>query len=123
MHKKSYSRYVKLKPVFWTTFEFWLALWQDPYGQIFEEDVLRGSSRKRYFVNKKIVYVWNPEIRNFEKLRNIDENMKQSEFHKCKEGLGQLTVADRFQEYGDNFIKVSVPSVLYLLLHEVSCAT
>ena len=72
-----------------------------------------------YFVNKKITYVWNVATRNFQKLRNIDESMRQGEFHKCKEGLGQLTVADRFQEYGENYIKISVPPVLYLLFHEV----
>jgi hypothetical protein len=48
--------------------------------------------------------------------------MKQSELHKCKEGLGELTVTDRLQEYGHNFIKISVPPVMYLLFHEVSHA-
>ena len=45
--------------------------------------------------------------------------MRQCEFHKCKEGLGQLTVNDRLTEYGANFIKISVPPVLYLVFHEV----
>ena len=56
---------------------------------------MKGSPRKKSFVNKKITYVWDPEVRNFVKLRGVDESMRQSEFHKQKEGLGQMTVADR----------------------------
>jgi len=95
-----------------------VVLLKDAFGQIFEEEVLKGSPRKKSFVNKKITYVWDPEVRNFVKLRGVDESMRQSEFHKQKEGLGQMTVADRFQEYGDNEIKISVPSVAWLLVHE-----
>ena len=72
-----------------------------------------------HFHNKKIKYVWNSHDSSFEKQPHIDENMKQSQFHKCKEGLGQLTVADRLQEYGENLIRISVPSVVYLVFHEV----
>ena len=61
-------------------------------------------------------------MQSYRKLLNIDEHMKQSDFHKSKEGLGQLTVTDRIQEYGANFIKISVPPVLYLVFHEVSLA-
>ena len=54
----------------------------------------RGGSG-HYFVNKKIKYVWDAANKNFGKLRHVDEGMRQGEFHKCKEGLGQLTVTDR----------------------------
>ena len=46
--------------------------------------------------------------------------MKQSEFHKAREGLTDLSVNDRLETYGTNFIKISVPPILYLLFHEVS---
>ena len=60
------------------------------------------------------------EAGSFEKQPHIDENMKTySQFHKSKEGLGQLMVADRLQEYGENLIRISVPGVLYLVFHEV----
>ena len=72
-----------------------------------------------FFTNKKITYVWSVHDGGFEKQPHIDENMKQSHFHKCKEGLGQLTVADRLQEYGENIIRISVPGVIFLLFHEV----
>ena len=74
---------------------------------------------KMYFSNKKITYIWNVATCSFEKQLHIDENMKQGQFHKCKEGLGQLSVADRLQEYGENLIRISVPGVLYLVFHEV----
>ena len=45
--------------------------------------------------------------------------MKQSEFHKAREGLNDAVVADRIEEYGTNFIKISVPPILYLVVHEV----
>ena len=72
-----------------------------------------------HFSNKKITYVWSVTAGGFEKQQHIDENMKQSQFHKCKEGLGQLTVADRLQEYGENIIRISVPGVIFLVFHEV----
>ena len=98
---------------------------QDKFGQIFAEIVQRPGGvtdvycENMYFTNKKIIYVWNVASGSFEKQLHIDENMKQSHFHKCKEGLGQLTVADRLQEYGENLIRISVPGVLYLVFHEV----
>ena len=94
---------------------------QDKYGQIFAEQVHRRDaySENMHFLNKKIKYVWNTHDSSYEKQPHIDENMKQSQFHKCKEGLGQLTVADRLQEYGENLIRISVPGVLYLVFHEV----
>ena len=103
------------------TFPFNNGEMQDKFGQIFEEVIQRprGESYKMRFVNKKITYVWNIETSSFEKQHHIDTSMKQSQFHKCKEGLGKLTVADRLQEYGENLIKISVPGVVYLVFHEV----
>jgi hypothetical protein len=76
-------------------------------------------SGNMFFSNKKITYVWSVPVGGFEKQPHIDEDMKQSSFHKCKEGLGQLTVTDRLQEYGENIIRISVPGVIFLILHEV----
>ncbi len=96
-------------------------LLKDKFEQIFEEDVVsspRGSGRPPHFVNKKIKYVWDPESGGYAKLRNIDEGMTQGQFHRMRQGLGQMTVADRLQDYGENLIKISVPPVLYLVFHE-----
>ena len=58
-------------------------------------------------------------LQSYRKLTNLDEHMRQSEFYKAKEGLDDMVVADRLEEYGPNFIKISVPPILYLLFHEV----
>merc|ERR1719262_101907 len=44
--------------------------------------------------------------------------MTQNDFHKRSKGLNEMKVSDRYQEYGPNFIKISVPPVLYLVFHE-----
>ena len=92
-------------------------LLKDKFNQIFEEDVMLGAGARRFFTNKKIKYIWEGD--GFGKLKNMDESMRQADFHKHKrEGLGHLTVTDRVQEYGENLIKISVPPILYLLFHE-----
>ena len=40
-------------------------------------------------------------------------------FDRAKQGLYQMSVTDRIEEFGDNFIKISVPPILYLVVHEV----
>ena len=45
--------------------------------------------------------------------------MLASDFHKRNKGLTDNKVQDRVQEFGANFIKISVPPILYLLFHEV----
>ena len=58
-------------------------------------------------------------FQNYRKLRNLDEHMLASDFHKRNKGLTDNKVQDRVQEFGANFIKISVPPILYLLFHEV----
>ena len=58
-------------------------------------------------------------FQNYRKLRNLDEHMLASDFHKRNKGLTDNKVQDRVQEFGANFIKISVPPILYLLIHEV----
>ena len=72
----------------------------------------------------------------FRKLRNIDEGLNQSDFFKMQvrlgrycqwvpryqyitsQGLSSSEVRARILEYGENFIKISVPPVLHLVIHE-----
>ena len=56
----------------------------------------------------------------YRKMTNIDETMRESDFHKRSKGLNEMKVADRLQEFGPNFIKISVPPILYLVFHEVN---
>ena len=59
-------------------------------------------------------------FQTYRKMTNIDETMRESDFHKRSKGLNEMKVADRLQEFGPNFIKISVPPILYLVFHEVS---
>lgn len=92
------------------------------FNQVFEESVVREKSPNQnkidlYFVNKKNKYIWDESIQMFRKLRNIDESLNQADFYKMA-GLAPQEVKERLREYGENVIKISVPPVLHLVIHE-----
>ena len=100
---------------------------QDKFEQIFEEDVMSAGApnqmegrSSKFFVNKKIKYVWDALA--FVKLKSIDETLMQGDFHKAGSGMGQYDVNDKLLEYGENVIKISVPPIMFLVLHEVGQA-
>merc|ERR1719412_3398065 len=86
------------------------------HQQVHEESVIRLQS-ELFFINKKNKYVWDETVQLFRKLRNIDEGLNQSDFFKMQ-GLSGSEVKARLLEYGDNLIKISVPPVLHLVIHE-----
>jgi len=92
------------------------------FDQVFEEAVVRENYPNQkgvdlYFVNKKNKYIWDESIQMFRKLRNIDESLNQADFFKMQ-GLSPQEVTERLREYGENVIKISVPPVLHLVIHE-----
>ena len=94
------------------------------FGQVFEENVLREKGTQcgkndLYFINKKNKYIWDDSIQMFRKLRNVDETLNQSDFYKMH-GLSPNEVKERLMTFGENIIKISVPPVLHLIIHEVS---
>merc|ERR1719412_648241 len=86
------------------------------HQQVHEESVIRLQS-ELFFINKKNKYVWDETVQLFRKLRNIDEGLNQSDFFKMQ-GLSGSEVRARMLEYGENLIKISVPPVLHLVIHE-----
>merc|ERR1719242_1661190 len=86
------------------------------HHQVHEESVIRLQS-ELFFINKKNKYVWDETVQLFRKLRNIDEGLNQSDFFKMQ-GLSSSEVRARILEYGENLIKISVPPVLHLVIHE-----
>ena len=93
------------------------------FGQVFEENVLREKGTQcgkndLYFINKKNKYIWDDSIQMFRKLRNVDETFNQSDFYKMH-GLSPNEVKERLMTFGENIIKISVPPVLHLIIHEV----
>lgn len=92
------------------------------FGQVFEENVLREKGTQcgkndLYFINKKNKYIWDDSIQMFRKLRNVDETFNQSDFYKMH-GLSPNEVKERLMTFGENIIKISVPPVLHLIIHE-----
>jgi len=90
------------------------------FNQVFEEDLVKeqsGSKIDLFFINKKNKYVWDDTLDMFRKLRNVDEGMNQADFF-AVEGLEGSEVKHRLKEYGENIIKISVPPVLHLVIHE-----
>ena len=99
-------------------------------------DSLLRLQSELFFINKKNKYVWDETVQLFRKLRNIDEGLNQSDFFKMQvelgryclwvpryqyiisQGLSSSEVRARILEYGENFIKISVPPVLHLVIHE-----
>ena len=95
------------------------------FGQVFEENVIQekgphSNKADLYFINKKNKYIWDESIQMFRKLRNVDETLNQSDFHKMH-GLSPSEVKERMKTFGINIIKISVPPVLHLIIHEVLC--
>ena len=95
------------------------------FGQVFEENVIQekgphSNSADLYFINKKNKYIWDESIQMFRKLRNVDETLNQCDFYKMH-GLSPNEVRERLKTFGTNIIKISVPPVLHLIIHEVFC--
>ena len=91
------------------------------FGQVFEENVVQEKGCGKadlYFINKKNKYIWDDSIQMFRKLRNVDETFNQSDFYKMH-GLSPNEVKERIKTFGENIIKISVPPVLHLIIHEV----
>ena len=90
------------------------------FGQVFEENVIRekgllgggksdsySSTSDSYFINKKNKYIWDESIQMFRKLRNVDEQLNQSDFYKMG-GLSPNEVQER--------IKVRFPLDIKIIL-------
>ena len=93
------------------------------FSQVFEENVIQekgphSNKADLYFINKKNKYIWDESIQMFRKLRNVDETLNQSDFFKMH-GLSPNEVKERMKTFGTNIIKISVPPVLHLIIHEV----
>ena len=76
------------------------------FGQVFDENVIREkgllgksdsySKSDSYFINKKNKYIWDESIQMFRKLRNVDEQLNQSDFYKM-DGLSPNEVQERIK--------------------------
>lgn len=75
------------------------------------------SSLVKYFIVKKIKYIWNLENGEFEKLRGLEDNTMCSFFHESQ-GLKYADQIKRRVSYGTNSIAVHVTPILVILFTE-----
>ncbi|BFZ22994.1 hypothetical protein BsWGS_26032 [Bradybaena similaris] len=72
----------------------------------------------RYFLCKKVKYIWDPERFEFIPLRGLDEGYRLSYFHNTK-GLSAKDQVKRRVLYGMNSIAVHVTPILVLLFQQL----
>lgn len=79
---------------------------------------LRTVDSIRYFVNKKIKYIWNEDSNEFVKMGGLD-SVSCSYFYRNQQGLGIEEQNQRRLTFGANSIVVPVTGVLTLLFMEI----
>lgn len=89
-------------------------------GLVSEVDRILELNRKfvRYFITKKIKYIWSNESQTFKKLEGLDKNTKCSYFHACK-GLTYPQQQERVAMFGSNSIQIHVTPIIRILFKEV----
>ena len=98
----------------------------ESYGAVSTPDLLRplpnGLFEKvdsfRFFDNKKIRYLWTPEVDKFMRVKSFDEDIDCAYFH-SQTGLTTDEQNRRRVLYGTNEIVVQVQSVFQILFNEV----
>ncbi|CAG5133043.1 unnamed protein product, partial [Candidula unifasciata] len=88
-----------------------------------KQDVINYNAQSdenliRYFVCKKIKYLWNPEQAQFVPLKGLDEGYKLTYFHNTN-GLNQKDQFKRQVLYGLNSIAVHVTPIVVLLFQQM----
>ncbi|XP_060558084.1 polyamine-transporting ATPase 13A3-like [Ruditapes philippinarum] len=78
---------------------------------------LRDENLIRYFVVKRVKFIWNAEEDKYQKLRGLEVNNTCSYFHEAK-GLSYEHQRKRRVLYGSNSIAVHVTPILSLLFKE-----
>ncbi|XP_052082526.1 polyamine-transporting ATPase 13A3-like isoform X6 [Mytilus californianus] len=72
----------------------------------------------RFFITKKVKYVWNTSSQEFEKAKGLDHSTRCSYFHEAS-GLSHLEQSQRRHVYGSNSIQIHVTPIITLLFKEV----
>ncbi|XP_062618648.1 polyamine-transporting ATPase 13A3-like [Saccostrea cucullata] len=92
----------------------------DSEGQLsaFDRVLELNRSMIRYFITKKVKYIWDSDSQTFKKLEGLDKNTKCSYFHGCK-GLNYAQQQERMTMFGSNSIQIHVTPIIRLLFKEV----
>ncbi|XP_052082525.1 polyamine-transporting ATPase 13A3-like isoform X4 [Mytilus californianus] len=89
-----------------------------PNTPLKQGDVVREQSLIRFFITKKVKYVWNTSSQEFEKAKGLDHSTRCSYFHEAS-GLSHLEQSQRRHVYGSNSIQIHVTPIITLLFKEV----
>ena len=98
----------------------------ESYGAVATHDLLRprpnGLFEKvdclTFFDNKKLRYLWAPDVNKFLKVASFDKNIECVYFH-SQHGLTTEEQSRRRILYGNNEIEVRVQTILQILFNEV----
>ena len=91
----------------------------DKYKQNFVEKIRSTRMQNsKYFMNKKVKYVWNNEMQNFEKLKGLEHNTPVNYFTKCT-GLTEKEQAEKRLIYGENSIRLHLTPLYVLFFRDV----
>ncbi|XP_056003243.1 polyamine-transporting ATPase 13A3-like isoform X2 [Ostrea edulis] len=89
-------------------------------GRVSEVDRVLELTRNlvRYFITKRVKYIWDPDSQTFKKLEGLEKQTKCSYFHACK-GLTYQQQQERMAMFGTNSIQIHVTPIIKLLFKEV----
>ncbi|PVD35316.1 hypothetical protein C0Q70_02276 [Pomacea canaliculata] len=90
----------------------------DNFDQTFDNPVVVEVPGMRWFVSKKVKYVWDEEQQNFVRLRGLEVGHSFSYFHQLQ-GFTVSQQAEQRQMYGINSVAVHVTPIIVLLFKEV----
>lgn len=92
---------------------------QDKYGDEFVEQMhVMPNLSYRYFMHKKIKYIWTDEYEHFKKLKGLDQE-KCSVLYSQVEGASSTEAAKKLNLFGRNSIDIEVLPIWRLTFNEV----
>ncbi|KAL4221380.1 hypothetical protein ACF0H5_019638 [Mactra antiquata] len=81
-------------------------------------NIFKTAEFYRYFVTKKVKYIWNTEAGAFQKLKGIEDSVSCNFFHETTPLTYEQATARRVL-YGYNSIRIHVTPIIKLLFKEV----
>lgn len=91
----------------------------DRYKQKHVELIKKQESQaQKYFMHKKLKYLYNNELKNFEKLKGLEEDVPVNFFTTCS-GLNEQEQAEKREIYGGNSIRLHLTPLYVLFFRDV----
>lgn len=88
----------------------------DPTGSVKSTQI--SFDAVRYFITKKVKYIWDYEEQRFVKIKGMAEEVPCNHFHQ-QQGLSYAEQCARRAKYGINSIRIHVTPIVVILFNEV----